>query len=256
VRPDLVGLAPEVEHDAPHAHVDGEEGAQEEWDRHAQRARDVVLHPPPPRLGHLLERADGDGEEEEGEAEAEAVLGELVPPVDAQQRDAPVDLGVRRRVPFFQPDVVRLVEDPEHDGADDAAEAGAHHLAHEHGPRRGQRQVPRLEVLDEVGGRGDDAHHQPARRQTRHHAAVRRTHARAEDEDGQLAVAAREGPVRQPRPVRVAEGEHRRHHVRPHHVLRLQLTEDVRDRHHRDRRKKNVRAGGDRRRDLVLEEHL
>ena len=185
-----VRLAPQVEHHAPHAHVDGEEGAQEEGHRHAQRAGDVVLQPPPARLGHLLERADGDGQEEEGEAEAEAVLGQLVPPVDAQQRDAPVDLGVGRRVPLLQADVVGLVEDPEHHGADDAAQPGAHHLAHEHGARRGQRQVPRLEVLDEVGGGGDDAHHQPARGEAGHHAAVLGPDAGAEDEDGQLAVAA------------------------------------------------------------------
>lgn len=125
---DGVAAGPEEEDEAADAHVDGEEGAEEERDGHAEGAGDEVLDPPPALLGHLLEGADGDGEEEEGEAEAEAVAGELVPPVHAQEGDPPVDLGVRRREPFLHPDVVRLVEHPEHHRAYYASHPRPQHL--------------------------------------------------------------------------------------------------------------------------------
>lgn len=100
-----------------------------------------------------------------------------------------------------------LVEYPEHARCDQAAHGGADGLADEHRPRRGQGHVPRLEVLHEVGPRGDDVHHHAAGRQSRQGPTVGRPRPRPDCEDGQLAVGGGQGPVGEAGPERVAEGE-------------------------------------------------
>nr|GMD32705.1 hypothetical protein POPTR_017G150300 [Ipomoea batatas] len=88
-----------------------------------------------------------------------------------------------------------------------AAYEGAGDLAEEHGERRSEGHIPRLEILHQIRRGGNDAHHHPASGQACKNPAVVLADPRAENQDRDFSVVGSQGPVGEAAAVGVAEGE-------------------------------------------------
>lgn len=252
-----VHLLPQVRHQAADAHADGHARRHEEGDGHADGARDVAPDAPLLPARHLPEHAERQGEHEEDLEEEHAVPGQaLLAVADAEHGEAAVELGVGHVAHVAAAHLVHPVEHPEHGGVDDASQRRADRLADEHGARRRQRQVARLEVLRDVGRVAQDRHGDPAGDQGGDHAAALDADPRAEREHGDLAIGASQVHVGDAEAVGVAEGEDGRGEVDERNMAVPHLWVEVRDGGDGDDRQEDIAANGDRVRYLVPEEHL
>jgi hypothetical protein len=248
-----VELVRHEHHEAPHAHVDGEAGADEERHGHGHRQRHEPAEPAGQEVpGHVCKHR----EREEPGAQLQAVLGQRRETLHADDGHVAVDERIRcLPVPVGVAHVERLVEEEEGERREDAAHQRADDLPHQHRPRRRQRQVARFEVVHQIGGDEHQLLHQAAPHQPGDHAVVL-ARPRREYEQPDLAVVVPHVHVSQAGAVGVAEPQRRRQHVRHDHVVPLHLPEHERDGDHRDDAEQRVSGVGHPGGDVVPVEHL
>ena len=109
--------------------------------------------------------------------------------------------------------------------------------------------------LHEVGGGGDDGHHDAADDEAHEHATIR-TSPRAEDEERQLAVCGRQRPVCQACTVGVAERQDGREQVADQDIVPLDGREDLGEHSDGDGSQCNVAREGHPRWDSFLHEDI